>query len=70
MQAACGLAQLDRLDGFIAARRANFAYLHERLQTLRRVPGPAGGDAELRPVVVRLPDDAQARGAASSASTC
>jgi len=27
MQAACGLAQLDRLDGFIAARKRNFAHL-------------------------------------------
>jgi CDP-4-dehydro-6-deoxyglucose reductase, E1 len=33
MQAACALAQMDRLDGFIAARRANFAYLSERLQS-------------------------------------
>ena len=33
MQAACALAQLDRLDDFIAVRRANFAYLHERLQS-------------------------------------
>jgi CDP-6-deoxy-D-xylo-4-hexulose-3-dehydrase len=31
MQAACGLAQLDRLDGFIAQRRAHFAHLSERL---------------------------------------
>jgi len=31
MQAACGLAQLDRLEGFIAARKANFAYLHRLL---------------------------------------
>jgi CDP-6-deoxy-D-xylo-4-hexulose-3-dehydrase len=31
MQAACGLAQLDRLEGFIAARRANFAFLRARL---------------------------------------
>lgn len=31
MQAACALAQLDRLDGFIAARKRNFAWLHERL---------------------------------------
>jgi CDP-6-deoxy-D-xylo-4-hexulose-3-dehydrase len=31
MQAACALAQLDRLDDFIAARKANFAYLKERL---------------------------------------
>jgi CDP-6-deoxy-D-xylo-4-hexulose-3-dehydrase len=34
MQAACGLAQLDKLEGFIAKRRANFQYLHKRLQTL------------------------------------
>lgn len=32
MQAACALAQLDRLDGFIAARRRNFTRLHERLR--------------------------------------
>lgn len=33
MQAACALAQLDRVDEFIAARRANFAYLKERLKS-------------------------------------
>lgn len=33
MQAACGLAQLDRLEGFIASRRANFAFLRERLRS-------------------------------------
>ncbi len=33
MQAACGLAQMDRLEGFIAARRHNFAYLKDRLKT-------------------------------------
>ena len=33
MQAACALAQMDRLEEFIAARRANFAYLSERLQS-------------------------------------
>jgi CDP-6-deoxy-D-xylo-4-hexulose-3-dehydrase len=31
MQAAVGVAQLDRLDGFIAARKANFADLHNGL---------------------------------------
>lgn len=35
MQAAVGLAQLDRLEGFIAARRRNFAFLTERLAGLR-----------------------------------
>jgi CDP-6-deoxy-D-xylo-4-hexulose-3-dehydrase len=33
MQAACALAQMDRLDDFIARRRANFNYLKERLKT-------------------------------------
>lgn len=33
MQAACALAQLDRLDSFIAARKANFAYLKDRLKS-------------------------------------
>ncbi len=33
IQAACALAQLDRLDGFIAARKANFAYLKNRLRS-------------------------------------
>jgi CDP-6-deoxy-D-xylo-4-hexulose-3-dehydrase len=33
MQAACGLAQMDRLESFIAARRANFRFLHESLKS-------------------------------------
>lgn len=31
MQAACALAQMDRVDGFVAARKRNFAWLSERL---------------------------------------
>jgi CDP-6-deoxy-D-xylo-4-hexulose-3-dehydrase len=31
MQASVGVAQLERLDAFVAARRANYAYLRERL---------------------------------------
>jgi CDP-4-dehydro-6-deoxyglucose reductase, E1 len=31
MQAACALAQMDRVEEFIAARKANFKYLKERL---------------------------------------
>lgn len=34
MQAACALAQMDRLDGFVAQRRRNFDYLRDRLQSL------------------------------------
>jgi CDP-6-deoxy-D-xylo-4-hexulose-3-dehydrase len=33
MQAACGLGQLDRLEEFIAARKENFNYLNDRLQS-------------------------------------
>lgn len=33
MQAACALAQMDRLEEFIAKRRANFTYLKNRLQS-------------------------------------
>ncbi len=34
MQAACGLAQLDRLDEFIQKRRDNFNYLYSKLEGL------------------------------------
>jgi len=34
MQAACGLAQVDKAEGFIKKRRENFKLLHERLQSL------------------------------------
>ena len=34
MQAACGLAQLDKLDFFISKRRANFDYLRSKLESL------------------------------------
>lgn len=37
MQAAVGLSQMDRLDDFIAARRANFALLTEMLGSLEDV---------------------------------
>ena len=36
MQAACGLAQLEQLDGFVARRRENFDYLRSILD--RKVP--------------------------------
>jgi len=34
MQAACGVAQLERLPGLIAQRKANFKYLKEKLSNL------------------------------------
>jgi CDP-6-deoxy-D-xylo-4-hexulose-3-dehydrase len=36
MQAACGLAQMDRLEEFIYKRRANFKYLKNRLSNLEQ----------------------------------
>jgi CDP-4-dehydro-6-deoxyglucose reductase, E1 len=33
MQAACGVAQLDRIEDFVAARRNNFKFLRDRLQS-------------------------------------
>ena len=33
MQAACALAQMDRVDEFVAARKTNYTYLVERLQS-------------------------------------
>ncbi len=36
MQAACALAQMDRVDEFIAKRRANFTYLKNRLSTIEQ----------------------------------
>jgi CDP-6-deoxy-D-xylo-4-hexulose-3-dehydrase len=35
MQAACGLAQLERIDEFIQTRKKNFAYLTKKLQKLQ-----------------------------------
>ena len=35
MQAACALAQMDRLEGFIAARKANYEYLRSKLESLQ-----------------------------------
>jgi CDP-6-deoxy-D-xylo-4-hexulose-3-dehydrase len=34
MQAACALGQMDRVEDFIAARKANFAYLKDRLASV------------------------------------
>ena len=34
MQAACGLAQLGKLESFIEKRRSNYTYLYNRLQSL------------------------------------
>lgn len=36
MQAACGLAQLERVDDFVEARKRNFAYLKEQLSDLTK----------------------------------
>lgn len=46
MQAACGLAQLDRLDGFVEARRRNWEFLKKRLRSCEEfliLPEPTPG---------------------------
>ncbi|MFM0737772.1 lipopolysaccharide biosynthesis protein RfbH [Paraburkholderia xenovorans] len=46
MQAACGLAQLEKVDAFVKARRDNFAFLHERLSSCEEfliLPEPTPG---------------------------
>ena len=46
MQAACGLAQLDKAPEFIARRKANFAYLKEQLSACEEhliLPAPTPG---------------------------
>ncbi|MEQ9107775.1 MAG: lipopolysaccharide biosynthesis protein RfbH [Limnobacter sp.] len=35
MQAACALAQMDRLEGFIESRRANYDYLRSKLESMQ-----------------------------------
>jgi CDP-6-deoxy-D-xylo-4-hexulose-3-dehydrase len=37
MQAAAGVAQLEKLEGFVAARKRNFAYLSQQLQPLSKI---------------------------------
>ena len=46
MQAACGLAQLDRLEGFIKKRKENFNFLYKNLKDLENLlilPAPEPG---------------------------
>lgn len=46
MQAACGLAQLDRLEGFVQRRKDNFIFLRNRLEACEDVlilPEPTDG---------------------------
>ncbi len=63
MQAACALAQMDRLDGFIAARRRNFAYLKDRLRSVEEFlvlpEATAGADPSWFGFLLTLRDDAQ-----------
>jgi len=65
MQAACALAQMDRLEGFIAARKHNFAYLKQRLRSVEEflvLPEPtAGSDPSWFGFLLTLRDQAQSR---------
>ena len=52
MQAAIGVSQLEKLPGFIAARRRNFQHLYARPEAARRFPAAAGEYARRRPKLV------------------
>ena len=53
MQAAIGLSQLSKLDGFVQARKDNFD-VPDLAAVRRRGADPAGRHAQVRPVLVRL----------------
>lgn len=65
MQAACALAQLDRLEGFIAARRRNFKYLRKRLSSVEEFmilpEATAGANPSWFGFLLTLRDGAQFR---------
>ncbi|MFA6312421.1 MAG: lipopolysaccharide biosynthesis protein RfbH [Sterolibacterium sp.] len=64
MQAACALAQMDRLTGFIETRRHNFAYLKERLKSREEFlilpEATPGSDPSWFGFPITLREDAQA----------
>jgi len=65
MQAACALAQMDRLAGFIAARKRNFAYLKDRLRSVKEFlvlpEATAGADPSWFGFLLTLRDEARSR---------
>jgi len=65
MQAACALAQMDRLEGFIAARKHNFNYLNDRLRSVEEFlilpEATAGSDPSWFGFLLTLRDEAQSR---------
>ena len=65
MQAACALAQMDRLEGFVAARKRNFAYLKDRLQSMEEFlvlpEATPGSDPSWFGFLLTLRDEAQTR---------
>ena len=65
MQAACALAQMDRLDGFIAARKHNFDYLKDRLRSVEEFlilpEATPGSDPSWFGFLMTMRDAAQSR---------
>ena len=69
LHAAVGLAQVRKLDGFLATQRRNKQALREALAavpgvTFRRIPDPAGDSASF--LSFFLPDESRARAAAAA----
>jgi CDP-6-deoxy-D-xylo-4-hexulose-3-dehydrase len=65
MQAACALAQMDRLEGFVDARKRNFAYLKDRLRSVEEFlilpEATAGSDPSWFGFLLTLREDAKTR---------
>jgi CDP-4-dehydro-6-deoxyglucose reductase, E1 len=63
MQAACALAQMDRLEGFIATRKRNFTWLKDRLRSVEELlvlpESTPGSDPSWFGFPLTLRDDAQ-----------
>ena len=59
------LAQMDRLEGFVAARKRNFAYLKDRLQSMEQFlvlpEATPGSDPSWFGFLLTLRDEAQTR---------
>ena len=69
MQAAVGVAQLGKLDAFIAARRANFARLHAGFADLEEFFVLPRGHARFGAELVRVPARGPSRGARSAGAS-
>ena len=67
MQAAIGSAQIEKLRGFVEARKQNFSRLFSGLRRVLGFPDPSQADRTKRPCLVQLPDHGEGE---STVPTC